>query len=194
MTRRSADSSTSRPAAPAPVATRRRRVLRVLLAGPLALAGMAGMAGMAGLGALYSPPAQAADTSEPAPARATDPLAAARKRIEAGQWSAAITELRRVNATGSADWNNLMGYALRKQTPPDLEGAQRHYDAALRIDPKHQGALEYAGELALMKGDLATAEAHLATLSGLCRSPCEPLDDLQKAIARYKTQGNRWQP
>jgi Flp pilus assembly protein TadD len=152
------------------------------------------MAGLAGMGALYGPPAHAVDTSEPAPARATDPLAAARKRIEAGQWSAAITELRRVNATGSADWNNLMGYALRKQTPPDLEGAQRHYDAALRIDPKHQGALEYSGELALMKGDLATAEAHLATLSGLCRSPCEPLDDLQKAIARYKAQGNRWQP
>lgn len=191
MTRRSTASPTPRPAAPAPVATRRRRVLRVLLAGPLALAGMAGVAG---LGALYSPTAHAVDTSEPAPARATDPLAAARKRIEAEQWSAAITELRRVNATGSADWNNLMGYALRKQTPPDLEGAQRHYDAALRIDPKHQGALEYAGELALMKGDLATAEAHLATLSGLCRSPCEPLDDLQKAIARYKAQGNRWQP
>lgn len=191
MTRRSTASPTLRPAAPAPVATRRRRVLRLLLAGPLALAGMVGVAGMA---ALYSPTAHAVDTPEPAPARASDPLAAARKRIEAGQWSAAITELRRVNATGSADWNNLMGFALRKQTPPDLDGAQRHYDAALRIDAKHQGALEYAGELALMKGDLATAEAHLATLSGLCRSPCEPLDDLQKAIARYKAQGNRWQP
>jgi Flp pilus assembly protein TadD len=166
----------------------RRGVLRLLLAGPLALAGVAGVA------ALYGPTAHAADPPEPAPARATDPLAAARRRIEAEQWSGAITELRRVNATGSADWNNLMGYALRKQTPPDLDGAQRHYDAALRIDPKHQGALEYAGELALMKGDLATAEAHLATLTGLCRSPCEPLDDLQKAIARYKAQGNRWQP
>lgn len=136
----------------------------------------------------------AADTPEPtpAPAPAADPLADARAHIQAGRWPAAIDALKRVNATGSADWNNLMGYALRKNSPPDLDGAQRHYDAALRIDPRHQGALEYAGELALMKGDLAGAEAKLATLSGLCRSPCEALDDLQQAIARYKANGNRY--
>ena len=121
----------------------------------------------------------AADTPEPAPA-------------PAARWPAAIDALKRVNATGNADWNNLMGYALRKNSPPDLDGAQRHYDAALRIDPRHQGALEYSGELALMKGDLAAAEAKLATLSGLCRSPCEPLDDLRQAIARYKANGNRY--
>ena len=57
---------------------------------------------------------------------------------------------------------------------------------ALKIDPRHQGALEYAGELALMKRDLPTAEAHLAALAKLCTSPCEPLDDLRKAVAAYK--------
>ena len=136
--------------------------------------------------------ATAADTPEPAPAPAADPLADARAHIQDSRWPAAIDVLKRVSATGSADWNNLMGYALRKNSPPDLDGAQRHYDAALRIDPRHQGALEYAGELALMKGDLAGAEAKLATLSGLCRSPCEALDDLQQAIARYKANGNRY--
>ena len=134
--------------------------------------------------------APAADTPEPAPAaRATlaaQPLAAAQAHIKAGQWTAAIDELKRVNATGSADWNNLMGYALRKQARPDLDGAQKHYDAALKINPRHQGALEYAGELALMKRDLVTAEAHLASLSKLCSTPCEPLDDLKKAVADYK--------
>ena len=167
------------------------------VAGPARATRRATAAGLAALfivAALGAPAAHAADTPPPAPARPSDPLAEARKRIDAGQWGAAITELRRVNATGSADWNNLMGFVLRKQTPPDLEGAQRHYDTALRIDPRHQGALEYAGELALMKGDLATAESHLATLSRLCRSPCEPLDDLQKAVARFKANGNRWQP
>jgi Flp pilus assembly protein TadD len=143
---------------------------------------------------LSGPAAHAADTADPAPAAAADPLADARKAIDAQQWPQAIVELRRVNATRSADWNNLLGYALRKQTPPDLDGAQRHYDAALRIDPRHHGALEYAGELALMKGDLATAESHLATLGRLCRTPCEALDDLQRAVARYKANGNRWQP
>jgi Flp pilus assembly protein TadD len=139
--------------------------------------------------------ARAADT-DPAPAAAApaDPLAAARGQIAARRWGAAADELRKVNAGGSADWNNLMGFALRKRTPPDLEGAQRHYDAALRIDPNHQGALEYAGELALMKGELAVAEQRLAKLATLCRTPCEPLDDLTKAIARFKANGNRWAP
>ena len=114
------------------------------------------------------------------------PLAAAQAHLKAKRWSAAVDELRRVNATGNADWNNLMGYALRKLSTPDLDGAQKHYDAALRIDPRHQGALEYAGELALMKRDLPTAEAHLATLSRLCSTPCEPLDDLRQAVAQYK--------
>ena len=135
--------------------------------------------------------AQAADTPEPAPApaRRADPLATARGHIQAQRWDAALEELRKLNSTGSADWNNLMGYALRKQAKPDLDGAQRFYDAALKIDPKHTGALEYSGELALMKGDLATAEARLATLSQVCKSPCEPLDDLKKAVARYKASG-----
>ena len=114
------------------------------------------------------------------------PLAAAQAHIKAARWGAAIDELKRVNATGDADWNNLMGYALRKQAKPDLDGAQKHYDAALRINPRHLGALEYAGELALMKKDLATAEAHLATLGQLCKTPCEPLDDLKAAVAKYK--------
>lgn len=133
--------------------------------------------------------AQAADTS-PAAVPA-DPLATARQRIQGQRWAAAIEELRRVDDSGSADWNNLMGYAMRKQTPPDLDAAQRHYDAALRIDPRHQGALEYSGELALMKGDLATAESRLATLQRLCRSPCEALDDLARSIARFKSRGGK---
>jgi tetratricopeptide (TPR) repeat protein len=139
--------------------------------------------------------AQAADTApEPAPSppKATapaQPLAAAQTHLKAQRWTSAIDELKRVNATSNADWNNLMGYALRKQAKPDLDGAQKHYDAALKIDPKHQGALEYAGELALMKRDLPTAEAHLATLAKLCSTPCEPLDDLRKAVAAYKAAG-----
>ena len=151
------------------------------------------LAASAVLFSLTSLSALAADTTPepapaPAPARAApaQPLAAAQAHLQAKRWSAALEELRRVNASGSADWNNLMGYTLRKLSTPDLDGAQKHYDAALRIDPKHQGALEYAGELALMKRDLATAEAHLATLSRLCSSPCGPLDDLRLAVAQYK--------
>ena len=132
----------------------------------------------------------AADTPSDPPV-AADPLATARGHIDAKRWPAALTELRRVNAGSSADWNNLMGYTLRKQAPPDLDGAQRYYDAALRINPRHMGALEYSGELALMKGDLATAEARVAALAKLCSSPCEQLDDLTKSVARFKANGGK---
>jgi Flp pilus assembly protein TadD len=156
-----------------------------------------------GLMATTGAPALAADTPEPAPAAApADPLQRARAAIAASAWPTALDELRRANRPQDADWNNLMGFALRKQAVPDLDGAQRHYDAALRINPQHQGALEYAGELDLMRGRLPEAEQKLARLAQLCRSPCEPLDDLTKAIARYKANGqthdgakpNRYRP
>ena len=136
-------------------------------------------------------PTRAADT-EPSPPAATDPLATARARIAEKKWHAAIDELKRVNASSSADWNNLMGYSLRKGPAPDLAGAEKFYDAALRIDPKHRGALEYSGELALMTGDLPKAEARLATLGTACAMKCGEYDDLKQAVARFKAAGNRY--
>jgi len=132
----------------------------------------------------------AADT-DPAPATA-DKLAPVRAQIAAKQWRVAIDELKRINDTGSADWNNLMGYSLRKAKVPDYDGAERFYNEALRIDPKHRGALEYSGELYLIMGDLATAEQRLATLDKVCTLPCNEYTDLKKAVARYKAAGNKY--
>jgi Flp pilus assembly protein TadD len=131
----------------------------------------------------------AADT-EPVAATA-DKLAPARTQIAANQWRAAIDELKKVNDTGSADWNNLMGYSHRKAKVPDYAAAERYYDEALRIDPKHRGALEYSGELFLIKGDLAKAEQRLAALDKACRLGCEEYTDLKKAIASFKANGNK---
>ena len=141
---------------------------------------------LAGLG-----PAALAVDSTPA---AGDKLATARNLIKAEQWRAAIAELQTVDDTGSADWNNLMGYAQRKSSPPDLAAAERYYDAALRIDPKHRGALEYSGELHLMKGELPKAEERLKALDRACFLPCEEYSDLKRSIARYKANGNRYVP
>lgn len=135
--------------------------------------------------------AQAADTA-PAAAAAPDKLAQARALIKNGQWADAVAELRRVDDTGNADWNNLMGYSLRKGPKPDLDGAERHYNEALRLNPAHRGALEYSGELYLMKGDLATAQKRLAALDKACRLGCEEYTDLKKAIERYKADGNKY--
>ena len=134
----------------------------------------------------------AADT-EPEPA-SKDKLATARSLIAENRWAAAIDELKRVNQAGSADWNNLMGYSLRKAKTPDYAAAERFYDAALRIEPQHRGALEYSGELYLMTGNLGKAEARLAALDKACRTACEEYADLKKAVERYKANGNRYVP
>jgi tetratricopeptide (TPR) repeat protein len=126
------------------------------------------------------------------PAAAPDPLASVRPYVEAKNWPAAVEELKRLNTPGSADWNNLMGYSLRKANPPDYAAAERYYDDALRIDPRHKGALEYSGELYLITGRLPEAEQRLATLDKVCFFPCEEYTDLKKAVARYKANGNTY--
>ena len=141
-------------------------------------------------GALLAVSLSNAFAADSAPA-ANDKLAAARSQIAAKQWDGAIAELKRVNDAGSADWNNLMGYSLRKAQTPDLAASEKFYDEALRIDPKHRGTLEYSGELYLMKGDLPMAEQRLAALDKICRLPCAEYTDLKKAIARYKATGSR---
>ena len=133
--------------------------------------------------------AQMAGADDTPKAPASDKLSAARSAIAAADWRTAIDALRRADDPASADWNNLMGYALRKASPPDMAAAERHYDAALRIDPKHRGALEYSGELYLATDRLPQAEQRLAALGRACFLPCEEHADLKKAIAGYKARG-----
>jgi opacity protein-like surface antigen len=145
--------------------------------------------------AAATPVAHASDDA-PAPpkaaAPAADKLGQARSLIAARQWAPALDELKRVDDTGSADWNNLMGFVLRKGKTPDLAGSEKYYDAALRIDPHHRNTLEYSGELYLMKGDLGKAQARLATLSTDCAAKCEQYTQLKTAIDSYKANGNKY--
>jgi len=141
-----------------------------------------------------APLAASGGTTTEAPAKAADPLARARELITAKQWPAAIAELKRVNATGDANWNNLMGYASRKGSPPDLASAEKYYGAALAINPKHLGTLEYLGEMRLQQGDLAGAEKELAALKAATFMKSEEYRDLQGAIERYKAAGNKYVP
>ena len=131
-------------------------------------------------------PSQAADT-EPAksdPAWLTD----ARASIKSEKYDQAVKQLQAANETSSADWNNLLGYSLRKKQPPDLLGAEKYYQAALKIDPKHRGALEYYGKLMLLNNDLLGAEALLARLDKACTFGCEEYSDLKGAIQKYKSR------
>ena len=139
---------------------------------------------------LFATSAFAAD-SMPEPARSSEKLDAVRAQIAAKNFPGAIDELKRLNDSGDADWNNLMGYSLRKAPTPDFAGAERFYNEALRIDPRHRGALEYSGELYLQTGDLARAEQRLAALDKACRFGCSEYSDLKKAIAQYKANGGK---
>ena len=130
--------------------------------------------------------ANAADTSPSEPT--TSWLTQAQKDIKAKNYTNAIQTLEAANQTNSADWNNLLGYAQRKKTPPDLAAAERYYQSALKLDPKHKGALEYYGELLLMKNDLAGAEQMLARLNKVCVFSCEEFRDLKEAITRFKSK------
>jgi hypothetical protein len=82
----------------------------------------------------------------------------------------------------------LLAYSLRKKQPPDLVGAEKYYQAALKIDPDHRGALEYYGELKLMNKDLPGAESLLARLDKACFFGCEEYTDLKEAIQKYKSK------
>ena len=138
--------------------------------------------------------AGAAFAADTAPAKGAEPdkFTPARVQIAEGKWMAAIDELKRINDPGNADWNNLMGYSHRKAKVPDYAAAEKYYDAALRIDPKHRGALEYSGELFLMMGDLARAEQRLAALDKVCFLPCEEFTDLKNAVQRFKANGGKY--
>jgi hypothetical protein len=81
-----------------------------------------------------------------------------------------------------------MGYSLRKKQPPDLVGAEKYYQAALKINPEHRGALEYYGKLKLINKDLPGAEALLARLDKACTFGCEEYTDLKTAIQKYQSK------
>jgi tetratricopeptide (TPR) repeat protein len=150
------------------------------------------MAGSSVLAADTAIPATPSSSASRPSATAPDKLKTARALIADRKWDAAISELKGINDSGSADWNNLMGYCLRKSGKPDYAAAEKYYEQALRIDPAHRGALEYSGELYLMTGDLPRAEERLARLDKACVLPCEEYTDLKKAVARYKAAGNKY--
>lgn len=108
--------------------------------------------------------------------------------INANDYQEAIKELKRADKKELADWNNLMGYSLRKLSPPDLFTSEKYYQRALSIEPDHKAALEYYGELKLMQNDLEGAEKLLKQLQHICPTGCEEFDILTKAVESFKSQ------
>jgi len=116
-------------------------------------------------------------------------LSQTRQAIKTKEFDLAIKLLNEnADQQQSADWNNLMGYSLRKKNPPSLTESEKYYQTALQIDPKHRGALEYYGELLLLKNDLPGAESLLKRLDKVCSFGCEEHRDLKKSIQIYKSK------
>ena len=138
----------------------------------------------------FSFQAWSADTAptQPATKSVAEILLPARNAIKAGNYEKAIDLLTEADQKKSADWHNLMGYSLRKKTAPNLNEAEKFYLSALNLDANHRGALEYYGELLLLKNDLAGAEKMLARLDKACRVGCEEFQDLKESIKQYKTK------
>jgi tetratricopeptide (TPR) repeat protein len=142
--------------------------------------------------ALCGPPASAAPTESetprfaPAQAPADPDYAAGKQALEAKDWKAAAAAFGKAveRTPGDANAHNLLAYSQRKSGNLDL--AFRHYNEALRLDPKHRGAHEYIGEAYLMAGNLAKAEEHLGVLDRLCTFGCEEYSELKKAVAEYR--------
>ncbi len=88
--------------------------------------------------------------------------------------------------SGNASYHNMYAYAIRKGPNPNMDLVFKHYNEALRIEPKHRGAHEYVGEAYLMVGNVAKAKEHLGVLDRLCTFGCEEHSKLKKAVADYE--------
>ncbi len=126
---------------------------------------------------------------DPEPKEPKDPkLEQARSAIDKQDWARAQGVLREAVAANpqSAEYHNLYAYSMRKGANPAMDLVFRHYNEALRLEPRHRGAHEYIGEAYLMTGNLAKAKEHLAQLDRLCTFGCEEYSKLKKEIAAYE--------
>jgi Flp pilus assembly protein TadD len=134
---------------------------------------------------LFSP-LVSADANVEAPPIANADFELGAEAIKIKDWDKAVYHLASVvkSEPANADAQNLLGYAYRNQRKFDL--AMRHYQEALRLDPRHKGAHEYIGEAYVLIGNTAKAQEHLAALERICGKSCEEYQDLARALAQAK--------
>ena len=142
---------------------------------------IAALLGAGSVLAADTPPAREAETKDPVLEKAAE----ATKRQD---WASAASILQSAISSNpsNANYHNLYAYSIRKGANPDMNLVFKHYNEALRLDPKHRGAHEYIGEAYLMVGNVAKAKEHLGALDKLCFFPCAEYNDLKRAIADYE--------
>jgi hypothetical protein len=110
--------------------------------------------------------------------------------VQRGDWSAAQAGFRDAIARDASnpDNHNMYAYSLRKGPNPDMSLVFKHYNEALRLDPKHKGANEYLGEAYLMVGNLPKAKEQLAALDKACFFSCKEYRELKASIEAYEAK------
>jgi Flp pilus assembly protein TadD len=73
------------------------------------------------------------------------------------------------------------GYVQRRMGQYDI--AESYYRQALAIAPTHRGALEYYGELKVVRGDTQGAQLLLARLDAACDFGCPEAEELRRWIS-----------
>ena len=110
--------------------------------------------------------------------------------VEQKDWKSAAATMQTAitKDPNNPDYHSLYAYSLRKGGTPDMDLVFKHYNEALRLDPKHRGAHEYLGEAYLMVGNVAKAKEELGALDKLCFFGCSEYNDLKRAISEHETK------
>ena len=135
--------------------------------------------------------AMGSDPTPAPPANTKQDFEDGKKAAQAGQYDKAIELMKKVVAAEpkNADAYNYLGFAYRKKG--DVKPAAASYETALKLDPKHKGALEYQGELFLKLGKVEDAMKNRGQLHVLCPTGCAELSELDRAIADHAATGGK---
>lgn len=117
-----------------------------------------------------------------------DKMSSVETKLDAKQYQSAIDELETIVAkdANNADAYNLLGFSNRKLKRYDI--AEDYYHQALRLDPKHKGAMEYLGELYVETDRMDEAQEMLSRLDKACFMGCSEYRQL-KTMIKNKQQG-----
>ena len=129
--------------------------------------------------------------SDPVTSKPADPvLERAAEATSRSDWKGAQAILRDGLASdpNNAEYHNMYAYNLRKGPNPDMSLVFKHYNEALRIEPRHKGANEYLGEAYLMVNNVAKAKEQLGVLDRVCLLGCKEYTELKKSIADYEAR------
>ena len=110
-----------------------------------------------------------------------DIYVAARLSAYDGAYAEALDILSVAGKTDNPQILNYRGYVTRKMG--DVEGALKHYRAALASDPDYTLARAYMGEAYLLLGDKAAAQEQLAEIASRCGTHCSEYTTLSEKLA-----------